>query len=347
MVKSYCVKQKKQSECVPGSEKYMRTKNGRLMMKCKCAECGITKPRFVKAQEGGNLFDSTMKLSTRGLPKKKRDEIAAVDKRLFGGSVMSTIGDTAAEALIQYGVPWLAKQGVKQGRYFASEFLREPKYQKKIASKAKPIARKAVNYTIDALSGDLLNKASNKLRPKDMISGNEIKGGRIDYSDWYPMDMYAGDRVNDPTNPLYKKGKGVDIHKAILKVAPKKGFVMPGHKYTGPGNPLEKQLKWDPNTEKILEIYEQPTGKTDAVSMQHDVDYSVCANEPSKDQVKCKNEADRKMVKSLDAIPWKQRQWGHAVARNAIASKAKLGLGVKKRKSKNGGSRRVNTGKKN
>ena len=53
----------------------------------------------------------------------------------------------------------------------------------------------------------------------------------------------------------FRKGRGVDIHKAILKVAPKKGFLMPGHKYTGPGNPLEKQLKWDPNTGKILEIY--------------------------------------------------------------------------------------------
>ena len=132
----------------------------------------------------------------------------------------------------------------------------------------------------------------------------------------------------------YRKGKGFDIHKAILKVAPKKGFVMPGHKYTGPGNPLETQVKWDPKTGKILEIYEKPTGKTDAVSMQHDVDYSVCANKPSKGQVKCKNEAHRKMVKSLDAIPWKERQWGHAVARNAIASKAKLGLGVQKRKPK-------------
>ena len=50
-------------------------------------------------------------------------------------------------------------------------------------------------------------------------------------------------------------GKGIDIHKAILKVAPKKGFVMPGHKYTGPGNPLEQQLSYDPNTGKILERY--------------------------------------------------------------------------------------------
>ena len=140
-------------------------------------------------------------------------------------------------------------------------------------------------------------------------------------------------------------GRGLDIHKAILKVAPKKGFVMPGHRYTGPGNPLEQQLRYDPNTGQILEIYQQPTGRTDAVSMQHDVDYSVCGNKPKGDQVKCKNNADRKMVKSLDAIPWKERQWGHTIARNAIAAKSKLEMGVK---PKNGKSRRVRkTGKKN
>ena len=30
MVKSYCVKQKKQTECVSGSEKYVKAKNGRI-----------------------------------------------------------------------------------------------------------------------------------------------------------------------------------------------------------------------------------------------------------------------------------------------------------------------------
>ncbi|KAL9967116.1 hypothetical protein ACROYT_G025285 [Oculina patagonica] len=34
---------------------------------------------------------------------------------------------------------------------------------------------------------------------------------------------------------------------------------MPGHKYTGLGNPLETQVKWNPNTGQILEIYEKPT----------------------------------------------------------------------------------------
>ena len=52
MVKSYCVKQKKYTECVPGSEIYLLSKNGRLMLQCTCAECGITKSKFV--QKKGN-----------------------------------------------------------------------------------------------------------------------------------------------------------------------------------------------------------------------------------------------------------------------------------------------------
>ena len=159
-------------------------------------------------------------------------------------------------------------------------------------------------------------------------------------------NKYLDQALDSFTSDLSKKlGSGIDIHNAILKVAPKKGFVMPGHRYTGPGNPLEQQLRYDPNTGQILEIYQQPTGKTDAVSMQHDVDYSVCGKKPKSNQVKCKNDADRKMVKALDAIPWKERQWGHTIARNAIAAESKLGMGAK---SKNVKSRRVKkTGKKN
>ena len=53
-MKSYCVKQRKQTECVSGSEQYVKTKNGRNAMKCKCAECGITKFRFVKGSTTGS-----------------------------------------------------------------------------------------------------------------------------------------------------------------------------------------------------------------------------------------------------------------------------------------------------
>ena len=102
------------------------------------------------------------------------------------------------------------------------------------------------------------------------------------------------------------------------------GWTLPGHKYTGPYNDLENQVRYDPKTGEILEIYDQPTGPTDAVAMQHDVDYSVCG-----DDRKCKNKADRKMVKSLDAIPWKERQWGHTLARTIINTKQKLGMGTK------------------
>ena len=142
------------------------------------------------------------------------------------------------------------------------------------------------------------------------------------------MRIYAGNRVDDPTNPLYQRGgRGFDLHKAIGKLPkPKKGWTLPGHNYTGPYNPLEKQLSYDPKTGKILKIYQQPTGATDAVAMQHDVDYAVCAGK--KNEKGCKHDADKKMVKALDAIPKNKRQWGHAAARNAISSKQKVGLGV-------------------
>ena len=118
-------------------------------------------------------------------------------------------------------------------------------------------------------------------------------------------------------------GPGVDIHKAIGKLPkPKSGWTLPGHKYTGPYNDLEKQVRYDKDTGEILEIYDKPTGKTDAIAMQHDADCSVCG-----DDKECKHRADKKMVRALDAVPWKERQWGHWLARNSINTKRKLGLG--------------------
>jgi len=114
-----------------------------------------------------------------------------------------------------------------------------------------------------------------------------------------------------------KKGGAVDIHKAIGKLPkPKGGWTLPGHKYTGPYNDLDNQVRYDPVTGEILEIYDPPAGKTDAIAMQHEVDYTVCG-----DDKKCKHRADRKMVKALDAVPWNERQWGHWLARNIINTK--------------------------
>ena len=53
----------------------------------------------------------------------------------------------------------------------------------------------------------------------------------------------------------------------------------------------------------------------------------------AKNTVKMKKIANtkqtKKMVKALDTVPFKQRQWGHAAARNTINLKQKLGLGLK------------------
>ena len=176
----------------------------------------------------------------------------------------------------------MGKKAVEMGRYGASELMRNKNLQKK-----------AVNYGISKLTpfiqdsvGSAMDQLSTKVRPNKNYKTNRPELDR-------------------------RRGRGVDIHKHIGKLPkPKGGWTLPGHKYTGPYNDLENQVRYNPETGEILEIYEQPTGATDAVAMQHDVDYSICG-----DDRKCKNKADRKMVKSLDAIPWKERQWGHTLAR--------------------------------
>jgi len=185
------------------------------------------------------------------------------------------------------------------------------------------LQKKAIDYTLDKLNpmiqnvgSQALNQLSTKIRPNK---------------------KYKTDRKD-------LDGGSLDIHKSIGRLPkPKGGWTLPGHRYTGPDNDLENQIKYNPVTGEILEIYDKPTGKTDAIAMQHDVDYVVC-----KDNKKCKNKADRKMVKALDSVPYNERQWGHWLARNMINTKQKLGLGVKQRKTKNGKSRRVKkTGKRN
>ena len=126
-------------------------------------------------------------------------------------------------------------------------------------------------------------------------------------------------------------GRGFDVHSAIMKISHgKTGFTLPGHNYTGPANDLSSQVRFDENG-KILEILQLPTGKTDEIAMHHDMAYTLCQKEQNPKA--CKNAADRKMVAALDAVPWKERQWGHALARNMINTKQKLRLGNGERSS--------------
>ena len=216
-------------------------------------------------------------------------------------------GETSLSDLGRYAGN-AGKKAAEMGRFFASEWLHEPGAQKMLVDKATPFLKSG----IDQLSTVIRPKLNYKTNRKDLDGGNlfDLAYG-FNYASW--------------TLP---KRSGLDIHKAIGKLPkPKSGFTLPGHKYTGPYNPLDQQLRYNPETGEILEFYVKPTGKTDAVAAQHDVDCSVCEGEEN--PRKCKNKADRKMVKNLDSIPRKERQWGHWLARNVINTKQKLGLGAK------------------
>ena len=72
-MKSYCVREKKQTLCVPGSERRTVASNGRNMMSCKCASCGITKTQFMKGQTALQSGGARVKGDyTCGLDPKKK-----------------------------------------------------------------------------------------------------------------------------------------------------------------------------------------------------------------------------------------------------------------------------------
>ena len=114
----------------------------------------------------------------------------------------------------------------------------------------------------------------------------------------------------------------IDIHEKIgkLPIIPKRGFTLPNMHYCGPYNPLNDQLIYDQKG-NILRYIQKPTGKTDEICSQHDVDYTLAKN------LKDKHIADKKMIDSINKLPYNQKQWGTLLVKNIIASKKKLGLG--------------------
>ena len=114
----------------------------------------------------------------------------------------------------------------------------------------------------------------------------------------------------------------MDIHKIIGKIPfkPKKGFVLPSHKYTGPYNPLDEQL--DQNDIPIRG--QEPFNRVDAISMRHDICYRD--NNSKNGKMKC----DDKMLIELDRLhPGNFREkLDRRLVRSIIAGKKKLGWGV-------------------
>ena len=89
----------------------------------------------------------------------------------------------------------------------------------------------------------------------------------------------------------------IDIHKAIgkLPIIPKKGFTLPNMNYCGLYNPLDKQVIYD-ETGNIIKYIQKPTGKTDEICAQHDIDYKLSRN------INDKHNVDKRMINSINNL---------------------------------------------
>ena len=216
-----------------------------------------------------------------------------------GSGIGSTLGEMALEGVTMHAIPWLGKKAVEMGRYEASELMRNKKMQKK-----------AVNFALDKsrplnenVGSQMLDSLSTKIRPnkKYKTDKKDLNGGAIDIHNWIPK--------------------------------PKGGWAPSDYKYLGPYKPLDKQLKYDPNSEQVLEWYVQPKNKVDEIAAYHDICY---------DRGIDKGNCDRQMVKSLGNIPYGEMTKWEQTARFLIKTKQKLGLGLPK--SENVNQRRVMIG---
>ena len=114
----------------------------------------------------------------------------------------------------------------------------------------------------------------------------------------------------------------IDIHKAIgkLPIISKKGFTLPNMNYCVPYNTLDKQVIYDENG-NIIKYIQKPTGKIDEICAQHDIDYELSRN------INDKHNADKRMINSINNLPYKDKQWGTFLVKNIINTKQKLGMG--------------------
>ena len=111
----------------------------------------------------------------------------------------------------------------------------------------------------------------------------------------------------------------MDVHKLIGKLPrPENGFVLPGHKYTGPYNPLHNQL--DENDQPLPG--NEPYNAIDEISLHHDICY--------RDKKNSKSECDEKMLQELEMLnPADFREkLDKNIVKNVIGMKRKLGWGI-------------------
>ena len=131
--------------------------------------------------------------------------------------------------------------------------------------------------------------------------------------------MYAGIYVY--LGDKYVEGAKIDIHELIGKipVIRKKGLLLYKHKYTGPYNPLDRQL--DENDQPLTG--QEPYNAVDAIALQHDICY--------RDKPQNKRECDATMLKNLKYLKAKgvREKLDRQVVRAIIGMKHKLGWGIR------------------
>ena len=99
----------------------------------------------------------------------------------------------------------------------------------------------------------------------------------------------------------------IDIHKVITGNPITTNLLKPWgsnkektifNKYTGPGNPVEKQVDFHPYTGQIYKVNDPPSSNNDRCSMLHDIKYTVAENigRDSKDIKSKKLEADKEWL---------------------------------------------------
>ena len=125
----------------------------------------------------------------------------------------------------------------------------------------------------------------------------------------------------------------IDIHKVITGNPITKNLMKPWgsnkektifNKYTGPGNDLSKQVKYNSETGEIDQILDKPSFSNDRCSMHHDIAYTVAQNTGinDKDFKDKKLQADDKWLKCF-----KVKTPYDLAAYSTIKSKKVLGLG--------------------
>ena len=248
-----------------------------------------------------------------------KDEICEVKKLvspsqeggLFNVNNSHSLGEIALKGILNAGIYGAQMAGAKA---IKSDYAKR---------KIKDMSNKYIDQVLDSVTSDI----SRKIDPGKIGSG-------IDYD----MRMYAGDRIHDPTNPMYQRGSAIDIQKHLSKLGELHMRTPTGKKYNycGPGTKLEERLA--SNEPK----YRDPINNLDSICQKHDIDYSKAKT------LYDKHKADGLMLKRISEIPYMERPWGTTAVQAMIKGKKTLGLGFKKKKSKNVKGRRVKkTGKKN